>query len=203
MPVVPAPAGAALAIAGDLETLLQRTFTEPEAAAADLLLVLASAAIRSYTGQEFTLTTTTARLKVRGNKVRLPQAPVSAVSAVTSVDAAVLSFTWYGGPQVTVSAPGSSFDVDAAYGCHTYVDVTYTHGYATVPDDIRAVVLQVAGRAFGTAADQTGVQSESIGSYSYSVGGAAASGAVGLLAGERAILDRYRLPASPIVMERV
>ena len=55
-----------------------------------------------------------------------------------------------------------------------------------------AVVCQIAARAFGRPADQTGVSSETIGQYSYQVGGAAAAGPVGMLADERAVLDRYR-----------
>lgn len=205
MPVVPAPSGGQLATVSDLEILLQRTFTLAEAAAAELLLTLTSSAIRSYTGQQFTYTTTTARIRPRNGKLRLPQRPVVAVTEVTTTDAtpAAVTFEWDGFGTVSMTSGFDSFQTNGyGYGCGPYL-VTYTHGYVSVPDDIRAVALQVAGRAFGTAADQTGVQSESIGSYSYSVGGAAASGAVGLLAGERAILDRYRVPTGPITMERV
>jgi hypothetical protein len=73
------------------------------------------------------------------------------------------------------------------------VDVTYTAGYDDVPADVVAVVVQIALRAFGVNAEQTGLQSESIAGYSYSVGSAAASGGLGMLQAEREVLDRYRI----------
>lgn len=63
---------------------------------------------------------------------------------------------------------------------------------ADAPDAVRAVVCQVAGRAYGTASEAAGIQQESLGSYSFSTGAAAAAGPLGLLADERAVLDRYR-----------
>jgi hypothetical protein len=64
---------------------------------------------------------------------------------------------------------------------------------ADVPADIFAVICQIVGRALGRPADEAGITQESIGSYSYSVGAAAAAGAVGLLNDERAVLDRHRI----------
>lgn len=204
MPVVPPGEAARLATASDLEVLLQRTFTETETAAAELVLDLVSAAIRSYTGQQFTYQTTTARLRLRRGKLRLPQRPVVEVTAVTTTaePPVAVTYEWDGFGSVELSTLGGIETNAGRANCGSYL-VTYTHGYATVPEDIRAVTLQVAGRAFGTPADQTGVQSENIGGYGYSVGGAAASGAVGFLAGERAVLDRYKVPASAVVMERL
>lgn len=62
-----------------------------------------------------------------------------------------------------------------------------------VPAEVVAVVCQMAARVYGSPADQSGVQQESLGGYSYTVGSAAASGAAGLLAAEKAVLDRYRV----------
>lgn len=195
---------AALATVEDLATYLQRDFSAAGTATASLVLDLVSAAIRSYTGQSITTATTTARLKVRGGRVRLPQGPVTAVTAVENTTGTTLLHTWDHGPQIWLSsclpiANGPTY----AGRAPQYVDVTYTHGYASVPDDIKAITLQVAGRAFGATADTTGVQSESIGGYSYSMGAAAAQGAVGFLLGERQVLDRHKLPAGPILMERL
>ncbi len=185
---------AAFATPSDLATYMQRDLSAAETATAELVLDLVSGAIRAYTGQTISTATSTAkRLKVRGTKVRLPQRPVTAVSAVTSTatPAVAVAYTWDG---------FGSIELDTYE--HASVLVTYAHGYATIPDDIRAITLQVAGRSFGTTPDTTGVQSESIGGYSYSTGAATAQGAVGFLAGERAVLDRYKLPTGPILMER-
>jgi hypothetical protein len=45
--------------------------------------------------------------------------------------------------------------------------VTYTHGYATIPDDIRGVTLDLAARKM---ANPSGNRQEGIGSYSISYG---------------------------------
>src|SRR6185295_7220397 len=103
---------------------------------------------------------------------RLPQRPVSAVNSITEpAGDTTVGFTWYAGDIVTLdSIPPAG-----------WVDVNYDHGYDDAPDDIIGVVCNIAGRAFGTPADEGGYQSETIGTYSYAVGAAAAAGASGLL----------------------
>lgn len=171
-----------LATTDDLAGRLGRELTDAETDQAELLLADASASVRAYTGQQFTQLEVTSRIRVRGGVVRLPQRPVAAVASVADPDGNDLEFTWYAGDRITLSSPWAA----------TWVDVTYTPGYEEIPADIVAVVCQIAGRAFGRPADQTGLASETIGQYSYQVGGAAAAGAVGMLADERAVLDRYR-----------
>ncbi len=156
------------------------------------LLRDASATVRSYTGQSISQQTTTDRLKVKRSLVRLPQGPVTAVSAVVDTNGNTILFEWLHGNKVRIQPNLDTFSFVPWQGGLRYVDVTYTHGYATVPDDIVAVVCQIAGRAYGTSPEAAAVTSEGIGSYSFSTGGAAASGAAGMLAPERAILDRYR-----------
>lgn len=188
-----------LASVADLEARLGRTLTGEEATRAAALLVDASAAARSYTGQQFIEDETTVRLKVSRGKVRLPQAPATGVTTVEDTDENPVTFTWLMGQTVEVSTQvpdGWAFE-PYSQGLQV-VDVTYSHGYETVPDDVIAVVCQIAGRALGATAESSGVQSETIRTYSYSLGGAAASGPVGMLAGERAILDRYRQPATQV-----
>jgi hypothetical protein len=185
---------AALATVSQLQARLSTDIADVNRA--NQLLADASAAVRSYTGQQFTQATTTDRFKVKRGKVKLPQRPVTAVTAVEDINGNTLLFEWLGSDRVRVQPNLDTFSFVPWQNGVEYVDVTYTHGYATVPDDIVMVVCQIAGRAYGTSADQSATSSESIGSYSYSTGGAAASGAAGMLAGERAILDRYRRMAS-------
>ena len=170
---------AALATVADLEARLGRTLTGDEANRAEALLDDVSAVVRSYTGQQFEAGTSTVRVRSRRGRLRLPQSPVTALTTVADMAGSSLDVTsWYGG-NVLVLPDG-------------WYDVTYNHGYAAVPDDVKAVVCNMAGRAFGQPADTTGLQSESVGGYSYSVGVAAAAGAAGMLNDERAVLDRYR-----------
>jgi hypothetical protein len=172
-----------LATVEDVEARLGRTLIGTEEDQMEALLADVSAAVRAYTGQEITAgTSSDIRLKVQGTTVRLPQRPVTAVDGVDSVTGDTLGFTWYAGDHLEL-------DSVPTVG---WVDVTYDHGYDDVPPDLIAVVCNIAMRAFGTPAEQTGLQSESIGTYSYTVGGAAAAGALGLLADEKKILDNYR-----------
>lgn len=191
---------ASLATVFDLEARLGREVTNEEQAEA--ALTDASAAVRSYTGQQFDLVEDDeVRLRARNGTVVLPQRPVTEVAAVTNVNAAAVEFTWDAGTSVLLSG----FDVLRSFEVEPYrqnrplyVDVTYSHGYETVPEDIVAVVCQVAGRALGRPPDANAVSQESIAGYSYSVGGAAASGALGFTLPERTVLDRYRRPIGTI-----
>lgn len=66
------------------------------------------------------------------------------------------------------------------------VRVTYDHGFAVIPEDLRAVVLGIAMR---TVTNPNGVRSEQIGSYSYTL---ATGSTDGLTVYERDVCNRYR-----------
>lgn len=189
---------ASLATTDDLEARLGSTLADEDRAQAVLDDV--SAVVRAYTGQQFTQEETTARLRSRNGIVKLPQGPVTAVATVENVDGNTVEFTWDAGSQVSLAGFefSRSFEVEPYRSRSIWVDVTYTHGYETVPADIVAVVCQMAGRAYGRTADSAGVTQESIAGYSYSVGAAAAAGPMGMLADERRILDAYRRPIGVI-----
>src|SRR5436189_3923873 len=141
---------ASLATLDDLEARIG-TLTDP--ARAQAILDDVSARVRAYTGQDFTLTEDhEVRLKVRAGTVRLPQRPVVDVSAVASTTGASVVHLWDSGQIVALAGYGSalhSFEVEPFTTREPFVDVTYSHGYETVPADIVAVVCQVAGRAYG------------------------------------------------------
>jgi hypothetical protein len=182
-----------LATIEDVEARLGRVLDAGEDERVAALLDDASAAVRAYTGQGFTSEETTARLIPRNGKLNLPQRPVTAVSAVKTVDGDDIVFTWWIGNNVTVGATNLNwFEVNGVPS--QPLDVTYTHGYDTVPADIVAVVCQIVGRAMTKPADEAGYTQESIAGYSYALGAAAAAGAVGMLNDEKAVLDRYRRP---------
>jgi hypothetical protein len=181
---------AALATVADLEVRLGRVLDGDETARAEALLDGASARVRASTGQQFAAATDTARLRVRNGVVRLPQRPATAVTAVEDVAGNSLDFTWHAGQTFTLGTT-DRFDLEPLTG-DRWVDVTYTAGYAAIPDDVIEVVCQMVLRTFGVAAEASGYDSESIGSYSYSVGAVAAAGAVGMMNEERAALDHYR-----------
>lgn len=171
-----------LATVADLQDRLGRALDATETTRAGALLEGASARVRTYTGQQFEQSTTTNRLRVRNGSIRLSQRPVTAVTTVKDTDGNVLTHTWHAGDRLDVA--------DQLTG--VWLDVTYTHGYATIPDDIVEVVCQMVLRTFGLPSESAGITQQAAGSFSYSVSAAAAAGAVGMLADERAALAPYR-----------
>lgn len=172
----------------DVEQRVGRQLSDVEQNRLTAVLDDVSAAIRSYTGQTISRATTTERLKITGLGLYLPQRPIVSVASVKTTAALTLPFEWYGGDRVSVEPLWTT----SAPRTGQWIDVTYTHGYDPVPDDVIAVACQVAIRALAVPIDSTVIQQESIGGYSHSLGGAAANGALGLLLGERQILNTYR-----------
>lgn len=182
-----------LATVEDVEARIGRDISSiNERQRIEALLRDASAAVRVYTGRQFATGPVTARLRIwKDGAVHLPR-DVTAVTSVKDIHGNTIGSQWDGLERVYVGLPWQ-FDVEEVdLPAAQIVDVTYTTGAVDVPDAIVAVVAQMAARAFGTPADQSGHQQESIAGYSYSVGTAAAAGGVGMLAGEKAILDRFR-----------
>jgi hypothetical protein len=180
----------ALADIDDLTARLPAgTITEP--ARATQLLADVSAAVRRYTGQTFTAETTTERLKVRKNKVRLPQHPVTAVNSVKDLNAVDVPHVIVNNILELDTAVIDTWAWEPRRTGLGYVDVDYAHGYATLPDDLVGFVCQVAARVYGTPGTDGGVSQESLGAYSYQIGSAAAAGAIGFLPAERAWLDDF------------
>jgi hypothetical protein len=186
-----------LATSADVVARLGRALTTVEAARIDALLTDASASVRNYTRQTITEETTTDRLRVRGGKVRLPQRPVTAVTSVTNMNGDPVLYQWFGFDDLWTSP-----NVPDTWAWEPWrtgimaVDVTYTHGYDPVPDDIVGVVCSIVMRAIGREPVDAGITTESIQGYSYTLGSAAAAGGFGMLQAERDILDAYRRVAS-------
>jgi hypothetical protein len=145
------------------------------------LLQDASSAVRAYTGQFISQTTTTVRSRIRNGEIRLSQRPVITVDSVADLDGDDLE--------------GWTFDgIDRLFpplSADAVVDVTYTHGFAVIPQDIIGVACAIAARSLGSDADP-GVTSETIAGYSYSRGTVAAAGPWGMFDQERRVLARYR-----------
>lgn len=167
-----------------------------------LYLDLATGAIQSYTNQTLTSVSTTAKLPGNfGHELTLPERPVTAVTSVTLGDTVLVAdtdFVWdgqhtlYRGTKVDgiLSVNGPDWLINGWGdwgGPGAVVTVVYTHGFGTIPNDIKGVCLALAARSLSSP---DGVNSESVGSYSVSY--SRTGGAVSLLDEEKALLDRYR-----------
>lgn len=138
-------------------------YTITETARATLMLEVATGSIQSWTRQTISQVTDDV-VELRGTwepVLKLPERPVTAVSSVV-LDGTLLTVT----DDYTVvkdelrrpnaeyhnwQAPSSDFYPFTKTGWGgpgAIVAVTYTHGFATVPDDVKGVCLSLAGRMF-------------------------------------------------------
>lgn len=189
----------------DVAAFLQIAITTPtQIAAVNRALTEASETVRNYCHQlidlveddEITLDC------VGGVRLFLPELPVTEVSEVIEDgETLVIDDDYKLGQHGILHRVGQKW----VKGIQI-VTITYSHGYATIPDDIIAVTVRAASRAYQSglrAADADGVlgvQSKSLGDFSVAYGAeGGAEGVMGasaarmLLMSEQDILNRYRI----------
>jgi len=190
----------------DIENVLQIEITDPaQLASAEMAIDLVTEAIRNRTGQQIELVEdeeiTLDVAPGTRTRVFLPQIPVIEVSAVVEDGVTLVAGTDY-----ALGQNGILYRLNGYWQAGVQVlAVTYSHGYATLPDDVVGVAARAASRLFQAglkaAASEgvPGIQATSLGDYSvtYQQEGAAegllgASGARVLLMSEMDILDKYR-----------
>lgn len=139
-------------------------------------LARASARIRTYTRQQVTVGTSTARLPGSGPWL-LPQRPVREVTAVR--DAAGQFVEW--------ELVGQMLHADPAA-----VSVEFEHGHDPVPDGLREICAQIADRLTDIPQALTdGVQQETVGGITRGFGSWAAAGVTELTPAEKSVIDRF------------
>lgn len=173
---------------------------EVDNASAELAREMATGLIESYTRRSFTdQTEVTEVLRIVAGKVHLPRRPVATVDTVRLVDGDhryPTTFTWDGLHTLRAGDESQILNLPEFDAPLDTVEVTYTQGYDEVPADVKAVALALAGRSYS---NPRGLRSETIGAYSYTAaGGGDSVASVGLLEGERAVLNRYRTQARTV-----
>lgn len=150
---------AAFASTTDLEDYLQVTFDAADNVRAAKLLDHASAVIRRTARQDFDFTSNDAiTLQPTGTKILLlPQLPVTAVGSVVMDGITLVDDIDY---RVTLPA-GIIKHLRKRWT--KPVDVVYSHGYSTLPEDLKAICVEMSARAW---TNPRGVISEQIGNYS-------------------------------------
>ena len=203
----------ALAAPEDLESRLGRDLTVAEAARAEALLADASAMIRAFTSQDFSVVEgDQVTLRGQGGTVRLPQRPVTAVTSVVAIggdgapDVTVIDWIWDGIDQIrigegsfVINLPAIWWDDDAYPGTYR---VTYSHGYEEVPADVVAVVCGMVMRTLTAPTMAGGVRSETVGPYSYQLDAAGTGISVMMSQADRDVLKRYRKTEGMISVRR-
>lgn len=192
----------------DVEDRLGRDLEPGETRRVETLLEDASTVVRNYTRRDFTLGSTTARYRPRGRKVLLPLRPVvsvTAVAAVQSFGATIITtpmsfWSWVGGNELIIgdqtliiNGPTLDFDDD-----NVWIEVTYSHGFAEVPDDVKSVVANLAVRNL-TVPSGGLIDMETVGPYTARYSSFTAMGPLGLSEADRQLLNRYRSSSSATV----
>lgn len=146
------------ATADDLGHRLGLVLTADEKARAAQLLAAASGLIQTETSQTITqvVNDTLIRRSSYDERIRLPERPVTSVASVT-IDAALQdAASWYldGDELVRARWPvGENAFFLGSFGrgwlgpWHT-ITVVYTHGYAAIPDIVKAVCLEAVVRVW-------------------------------------------------------
>lgn len=142
----------------DLASYLQKDL---DTATATLVLTLASAEFTKSSRTVFAATTATYTTTGRpATTLTLPFRPVTAVSAIR-INGVTLA--------VDYTLVGSTLYRAAGFGQYWLppdsLEVDLTYGYTTVPDDVRAAVLESAAAAYE---NPSGVRQETIDDYSVS-----------------------------------
>lgn len=190
-----------LAELADVEDRLGRDLEVSEQRRADALLRDASIVVRNYTRREFTLGRTTSRHRPRGDKVLLPLRPVVQIHSVKSVIAfgqqqsvTIMPFwTWVAGHEVHLGEPtlvinGPTFEWSDR---NVWAEVDYSHGFASIPEDIVSVVANLVVRNL-TVPHGGLVDMETAGPYNVRYSGFTSQGPLGLSEADRVVLNRYR-----------
>ncbi|MEU9436597.1 hypothetical protein [Streptomyces sp. NPDC048252] len=174
------------ATAAELTASMQ---TPVDAAAADLALASASAVIRRWTRQTITRVVddvATLRIIDCGELV-LPQRPVVSVSHV-NVNALVLNDWVLSGDRLLRAGGWRQLPGTTTYPDPGLVQVTYTHGWDEIPDEVRAVCLDLAA---STLSNPSMLRQESIDDYARTFA-AESLGLGGLSENHKALLGDFR-----------
>lgn len=170
---------------------------------AGLVLSFASGTVRAETGQDFTAVTDD-ELVLDGIGeawLTLPQRPVTAVSSVSVNGTELAATEWtlsgnrlyrHGGWNRAYVSGNSSWPGRAP----TVLTVVYDHGYAVVPDDVRAATLMVAAEM---VANPQGLTAEDIDDYRWRRSDSAPSPAADALA---TLVRRYNPRARSVRLAR-
>lgn len=176
------------------------------------LLADASAAVRSYTKQDFSVLQSTDGVRPIGSRLRLPQQPVVSVESVGVVlpgsppSSLVMVPGWYWdgvSNEVWLAEPGEIINLPEELAGFLLwrtpmYQVLYTHGYSPVPGVVVGVVCAMVIRVC-TAPGGGGVVSESVGEYSYRLSDVAVQGPMMLSESEKEALNSYRAGRSSTV----
>ena len=189
----------------DYQDLIQSELTGLAATAIDHALLAVSQAIRNTTEQTISLVEDdTIILNGNGRETMLlPQIPIVAVTQVTFTDRNAVVTDVTADIKLYDAAAGIIFHPTPHWGCDDCfpwgvqnVTVTYTHGYATIPDDLKNVTILAAKHLVQQGLTATNLQSQTVGPFTdvYQTSSVTA----GDLEPFMGVIEYYRGPRIPV-----
>ena len=191
----------------DVQNLLQVEIPADKIGSCERAIEEATSAIQNYTHQTISSVADDSLVidGRGGTKLFLPELPVISVTSVAEDDVELTVSTQYKlGQYGVLHRIGNKW----ASGVQN-IEIVYSHGYQTIPDDIVSVCTRASARIYqaGLLASELGgnpaIEGESIGDYSVSYSGAygntSSDGLMGvssprmLLLSEKDVLNRYRV----------
>lgn len=198
------PALPPLASVDDVASRLGRDLSQQEAIRLEPLLSDASAQVRRYCRRDFLMHTAEEQvLYGHDSEIYLPGSPVWSVQSVVLDGGGTflpdIPVPWFTFDEVQTIRLGAGTGIinlpeawsEAGEYPGTY-KVTYTWGYADVPDDVNMVVANAALSVLTAPTAAAGVIGESIGPYSYRLERGGGGVAVALSAADLMLLKDYR-----------
>lgn len=164
----------------ELAAFMGKEFSASETAQAQAIIDVVEGAIESETGISFTPVIDDAiRIQADGHGIiELRSRPVTSITSVTDMDGVAIDYVEFDG----LSTLYNLFP-------NQVIDLVYSHGFATVPKDIKGVALGSASRVMY---NPSGLRQETVGAISVTypgIGGEA--GTINFSSLERAILAKY------------
>lgn len=134
------------------ELAMQLQDSDIDVPTANMLAVLASDVVRDDLQQQVDVAMETITIYGDGGElIVLPERPVTAVTSVLLDGQPIPAFRWHtNGALRRVIYPGSQFAGQQimVWPFGVPVQITYSHGYETVPNTIKAVAMQLAAAAY-------------------------------------------------------
>ncbi len=166
------------ATAADVATYLRTSFDAADTASVNQVLDGATAIIRGYTGQYIEAQTAlTETFEANRGTYVVKERPITTLTHVKEDGVLLVLDTDY---RVDMAA-GIVQRIDYNWKMDSIIEIKYNSGYATIPNDIRLVCIEVAKRAFENPA---GIQREDLNT---------ASQWLGLTEQNKAVLNYYRM----------
>lgn len=179
----------ALITVEELEAFMGRTFTDAEMAQAEVFIEMASDVIESEAGVSFSLVENEEiRIQADGyGIIELNAKPIQSIAVYELDSTTEISYaTWDG--------------LSAIYGLqpNEVVDIVYTHGYTTIPGDIKAVCYGVCSRMMY---NPSGLRQETVGAISVTYPGLGGeAGTLNFSTLEKRVLEKYAASAKSMRM---